>query len=101
MSDKDGLMRKIYLVACCLCYVAMQTFWLLNKQFVMFWMFIAIVACVLIAEVVNVKWGFGKTISTETTIKLKRGGKERIYGYLAILFMCLAIGFLGLHFGWI
>ncbi len=100
MGDSGSKMRQIYLVLCCASCVAMQVFWLLMGHPVMFWMFNAIIVCVLIAEVVNVIRK-KMTVSTQTTNTIKQGGIQRIYGYCAILFMCLSIFFLGLHFGWL
>lgn len=100
MGDSGSKMRQIYLVLCCTCYVVMQTFWLLMHHVFMSCMFVAIVGCVLVAEVVNV-WKKGHTVSTETTIAIREGGKQRVYAYLAVTFMCLAIFFLALHFGWL
>jgi len=92
-------MRQVWLIACLVCYVAMQTFWALLGHWGFFCTFIAIVACVLIGEVINVRWLYGKTLSTEVTKKIEEG-KKRIYAYLASLFMCMAIAFLALHLVW-
>lgn len=92
-------MRQAFLIACLVCYAAMQTMWALLGHWGFFWTFIAIVACVLAGEVVNVNWLYGKTLSTEVTRKIEEG-KKRIYAYLACLFMCLAIAFLALHLVW-
>lgn len=92
-------MRQIWLLCCLACYVAMQAFWVLSHHWGFFWAFICIVASVLIWEVINVKKLYGKTLSTEVTEAIQ-DSKIRIYAYLAVLFMCLAINFLGLHLVW-
>lgn len=93
------VMRQIWLIACLIAYVAMQTFWALIGHWGFFWTFIAIVICVLIGEIVNVKMLHKKTLSTETT-KAIQDGATRVCAYLAVTFMCLAIGFLALHLAW-
>jgi uncharacterized paraquat-inducible protein A len=92
-------MRQIFLIACLVSYVAMQTMWALLGHWGFFGTFVAIIICVLIGEAINVKWLYGKTLSTEVTKKIEEG-KKRIYAYLAGLFMCLAIFFLFLHLVW-
>ena len=93
------LMRQVWLIACLICYIAMQTFWALLGHWGFFMAFIGIVLIVLVFEVINVKFLYGKTLSTEVTKKIEEG-KRRIYAYLASLFMCLAIAFLALHLVW-
>lgn len=92
-------MRQIWLMCCLASYVAMQTFWAITHHWGFFGGFITIVLAVLIWEVLNVKKLYGKTLSTEVTEDIANA-KTRIYSYLAVLFMCLAIGFLGLHLVW-
>lgn len=92
-------MRQIFLIACLISYVAMQTFWVLMGHWGFFWAFICIVIVILIWEVINVKKLHGKTLSTQTTQAI-RDGANRVNAYLAVILMCLAIGFLALHLVW-
>jgi len=78
----------------------MQLFWVLGGHWGFFWAFNCIIASVLFWEVWNVFFGYKKTLSTEVTIKIREGGKKRIYMWLATLFMSLSIGFLHLHLVW-
>jgi|GEM_PF-3661720 len=100
MGNPAQKMRQVFLIGCLISYVLMQIFWALGGHWGFFWAFISILAAVLIWEIINVTILYKKTLSTEVTIKIRDGGKKRIYMYLATLFMSVAIALLHLHLIW-
>lgn len=98
--DKS-LVRKIALGFTVLFDVAMLTFWALAGHWGFFWCFITINAAVIIWEIINSLWLYGKTLSTEAKHKIEESARKRAFIYLAIIFMCLSIGALAVHLGWV
>lgn len=99
MQAKD--VRVWALVGTIITDLLMLLFWILSGHWGFFWCFICINVSVLIWEVINNFFLYGKTLSTEVKDKIEKGGEKRIYSYLAILFMFLSIAFLAVHLGWV
>jgi hypothetical protein len=94
-------MRKFWLVVTIALYVAMQVFWALAGHWGFFWCFVTILIAVLVWEVINNFWMYGKTLSTEVTHKIKEGGKRRAFLYAAITLMVASMTALAFHLGWV
>ena len=96
--DKS-MVRKIALGLTIFFDVTMLAFWALAGHWGFFWTFAGITLVVIVFEVVNSLWWYGKSLSTEAKHKIEAGGKTRTLIYLAIICMCLAIGSLADHLG--
>lgn len=90
--------RKIALASMLFFDVLMLILLAIAKQWVCFWMFIGINVIVVIAEIVNNFWVYGKTVSTQITKTLEEQEKLRpvIYGAL----LCFLFSMFSLFIHW-
>ncbi len=65
----------------------------------LFLMFIAVNVVVIVFELLNVFWWYGKTLSTEAKHRIEESKQKRIFAYLALFFMLLTMSFLAIHLG--
>ena len=93
-----SIIRKIALGFTLFFDVMMLSFWAIAGHWFFFWVFVGINAIVIIGEVVSVAI-IGKTLSTDAKHKMEDDRTKRIFIYLAIVSMCLAIASLAVHLG--
>ena len=94
-----GLIRKLALVVMIVADIVMLGFWWMAGNYAFFWTFVAITGCVIVGELYNVFFGYGKTLSTEAKHTIERGGIKRAYIYCALIFLGVAIAALIVHLG--
>ena len=92
-----SFLRKLFLGVLIATDLLMLVCWWLAGQTVFFWVFIAINVCVLIGEVVNNVWGYKKSLSTEVTQTVEKGGSKAIFSYLGVVLLVLTMVALGFH----
>jgi len=95
--ETASLLRRIFLVLLIITDIAMLAFWMLAGQTVFFWVFIGINALVFIGEVVNSKWVYGRTLSTQVTKTVEAGGRKAVFASLAVIFLVVTMIFLAFH----
>jgi len=91
--------RSWSLIGMIIADVGMLAFWWLGGHYTFFWVFVGISLCVVVGEIVNTLWVYGKTLSTQTKHAINEGGSKRLYTYLAIAFLGVAIASLIIHLG--
>lgn len=90
-------LRKFFLVLVIVSDVLMLISWWVSQNFTFFWVFIGINLCVVAGEVINSKWVYGKTLSTQVTKTVEQGGKKALFSYSAVILLVLTMVFLALH----
>lgn len=90
-------LRKFFLVLVIVSDVLMLISWWVSQNFTFFWVFIGINLCVVAGEVINSKWVYKKTLSTQVTKTVEKGGREGVFSYAAVVLLVLTMIFLALH----
>lgn len=90
-------LRKFFLVLVIVSDVLMLISWWVSQNFTFFWVFIGINLCVVAGEVINSKWVYKKTLSTQVTKTVEQRGKKAFFSYSAVILLVLTMIFLALH----
>jgi len=96
-SKTAAMLRKLFLVLVIVFDILMLISWWLGGHTVFFFVFIGINLCVLIGEVVNALWVYKKTLSTQVTETVDRGGIKSFFSYSAVVLLVLTMIALAFH----